>query len=328
MPRFPGCDADTLSDAGKKKCSEQELLRFIYKNITYPDSAIANNTEGSVVVRFVVRKDGSVADATVIKDIGHGCGAEAKRVVELMNEQDIVLGSPGQQMGQPVEVYFNLPVKFKLESDLPDPDYVVNRLRHRLHQIPQPSLLPRRLRSARRFSAKGNDPTPPNGSTGCKVGVMDFEVLIRYNGQAVRPGIVQLCQPPRRLPLRSHPPHRPHKRQLAGGHPYRQPPCRTIYPHADPHLPLPTAAAPRRKNSSTAPYNWGRKPPPSTMMIITTRPSPKWTEAIAAFPESVASACLVASPILRTTILSPPCPRSPSCKGQCWGAVGSTICCR
>ena len=64
--------------------------------------------------QFVVEKDGSIADARVARDIGAQCGAEALRVVDLMNAEGLKW-TPGKQRGRNVRVMFNLPVKFRLE---------------------------------------------------------------------------------------------------------------------------------------------------------------------------------------------------------------------
>ncbi|MFN7115397.1 MAG: energy transducer TonB [Saprospiraceae bacterium] len=114
-PRFPGCD-DLATIQDKQACANKKLLEFIYKNIEYPAIARENNIEGTVVVRFVVDKDGTVKDAQVVREIGGGCGEEAVRVVKLMNEMP-ERWSPGKQRGRPVKVYFTLPVKFILKVD-------------------------------------------------------------------------------------------------------------------------------------------------------------------------------------------------------------------
>lgn len=113
MPRFPGCE-DISDKAERKTCSQKKMLEFIYKNIKYPPIARENGVEGTVVIRFVVDKSGKVQEPTILRDIGAQCGSEALRVVEMMNK----MGKkwiPGKQRGKPVKVYFNLPVKFKLE---------------------------------------------------------------------------------------------------------------------------------------------------------------------------------------------------------------------
>lgn len=108
-PAFPGCE-DIRDKVEKKKCAEEKMLQFIYGNIKYPAIARENGVEGMVVVSFVVEKDGSITGATVLRDIGAGCGQEALRVVNQMPKWE-----PGKQRGRPVRVQFNLPVRFKLE---------------------------------------------------------------------------------------------------------------------------------------------------------------------------------------------------------------------
>lgn len=113
MPRFPGCE-DKGSAAEKKQCADKKMLEFIYKNIKYPAIARENGVEGTCVIQFVVEKDGAIADAKVVRDIGAQCGQEALRVVNLMNQKGLKW-TPGKQRGRAVKVQFNLPVKFRLE---------------------------------------------------------------------------------------------------------------------------------------------------------------------------------------------------------------------
>lgn len=113
MPRFPGCETMASVDE-KKACAQEQLLAFIYKNIKYPAIARDNNVEGTVVVRFVVTEKGTIEGAEILRDIGAGCGEEAMRVVNLMNDLPD-RWTPGKQRGRNVPVYFNLPVKFVLK---------------------------------------------------------------------------------------------------------------------------------------------------------------------------------------------------------------------
>lgn len=114
MPRFPGCEDITASKEERRACSNRKMLEYIYENINYPGLARDNNIEGTVVISFIVDKQGRINDAEVVRDIGGGCGAEALRVVKMMNEMP-ERWTPGMQRGRPVKVLFNLPVKFKLE---------------------------------------------------------------------------------------------------------------------------------------------------------------------------------------------------------------------
>ncbi|MEL6987150.1 MAG: energy transducer TonB, partial [Bacteroidota bacterium] len=75
-PRFPGCEE--ISDLEKRNsCASNLMLQFIYSNVLYPTEARNHKTEGMVAMKFVVRKDGSITNIEIAKEIGHGCGAEA-----------------------------------------------------------------------------------------------------------------------------------------------------------------------------------------------------------------------------------------------------------
>src|SRR6056297_1057890 len=114
MPRFPGCDNESLSERERKQCAQQKLLEFVYEHIRYPETARAQKISGMVVVKFVVDHEGRVQNPEIVRDIGGGCGEEALRVVKLMQDKDIRWVS-GKHQGQNVSVQFNLPVKFQFE---------------------------------------------------------------------------------------------------------------------------------------------------------------------------------------------------------------------
>jgi len=115
-PFFPGC-ADIADLEERHSCATQKLLMFIYKNITYPELARETGTQGTLVVRFVVDKTGKVIKPKIVRSLGQGCDVEVLRIIETMPDWD-----PGIHQGKPVSVYFNLPVKFKLEGDPPKVD--------------------------------------------------------------------------------------------------------------------------------------------------------------------------------------------------------------
>ncbi len=113
MPRFPGCE-DIVDLDERKQCSQKKMLQYIYKNIKYPAEARENGIEGTVVIRFIVDKSGSIVEPQVVREIGSGCDAEVMRII---NEMEEINGKwvPGLIENREVSVYYNLPVKFKLE---------------------------------------------------------------------------------------------------------------------------------------------------------------------------------------------------------------------
>ena len=113
MPRFPGCEDMEGSDSEKQKCANEKLMLFVAENIQYPREAKKAGLQGRCIVNFIVEKDGRIGHVELKRDIGGGCGQEAVRVVESMNEKGIVW-TPGKQRGKAVRVRFTLPVQFKL----------------------------------------------------------------------------------------------------------------------------------------------------------------------------------------------------------------------
>lgn len=113
MPLFPGCE-DEPDKAAKKRCSDRKVFEYVGKNLRYPAIARENGVEGTVVVQFVVETDGTVADVSLLRDLGAGTGEEAVRVVESMNGNGIKW-TPGRQRGRPVKVQFRLPIRFRLQ---------------------------------------------------------------------------------------------------------------------------------------------------------------------------------------------------------------------
>ena len=67
--------------------------------------------EGTVYVRFVVDKSGKVGRAELLNKKGFGLDEEALRVVAMIP----AFKKPGTKGGVPVNVYYNLPIKFRMQ---------------------------------------------------------------------------------------------------------------------------------------------------------------------------------------------------------------------
>ena len=97
MPQFPGGD--------------EALIKFLSSHINYPPMAAENGIQGRVVVQFVVDKTGKVGDVNVVRSVDKDLDKEAVRVCTSLPKF-----VPGRQNGQPVSVWFTLPVTFKLQG--------------------------------------------------------------------------------------------------------------------------------------------------------------------------------------------------------------------
>lgn len=87
----------------------QALFEYIRTNVKYPEEAKEQGLEGKVFVRFMVNKAGEVSNAKVLRGEYPLLNEEALRVVENMPDW-----LPGKQDGEAVNVYYNIPINFKL----------------------------------------------------------------------------------------------------------------------------------------------------------------------------------------------------------------------
>jgi TonB family protein len=87
----------------------EALYKYLGENIKYPLDAVLNKRSGNVFVEIVVKADGSIGQAKVLKGIGYGCDEEALRVLTTMPKWQ-----PGKQGGKAVNTRYTLPIRFEL----------------------------------------------------------------------------------------------------------------------------------------------------------------------------------------------------------------------
>ena len=92
-------------------------LGAYYILIDYPEKAISQGIEGSLVLTFTVNKDGSTSNIVVSKPLHALLDSAA---VKALRQAHFI---PGQNLGESVRVQMRLPVRFKLvkpvEKELP-----------------------------------------------------------------------------------------------------------------------------------------------------------------------------------------------------------------
>ena len=96
MPEFPGGAA--------------ELLKYLSTHIKYPTMSQEIGSQGRVIVQFVVDKDGSITNPTVVRGVDAYLDKEAIRVISGMPKW-----KPGVQNGKKVRVKYTGPVVFRLQ---------------------------------------------------------------------------------------------------------------------------------------------------------------------------------------------------------------------
>ena len=95
LPEFPG--------------GITEFMKWLTKNLRYPEQARNNKIQGKVVVSFIVNKDGSISSPTVQKSVSPLLDREALRVIRMMPHWQ-----PGIMDSKPCRTMFAIPVVFSL----------------------------------------------------------------------------------------------------------------------------------------------------------------------------------------------------------------------
>lgn len=96
MPEFPG--------------GMTALMKYLGSNIKYPTISQEVGSQGRVIVQFVVNKDGTIVNPTVVRGVDAYLDKEAVRVISSMPKW-----KPGVQNGKKVRVKYTVPVVFRLQ---------------------------------------------------------------------------------------------------------------------------------------------------------------------------------------------------------------------
>ena len=98
-------------------CSNNNVIQYIFSNIAYPEVARKSGIEGTVILSFIIEKDGSISfdpdsKKVILQNPGGGCAEEALSIIKKMDKW-----TPGVHEGKKVKVQFTMPIKFKLEDE-------------------------------------------------------------------------------------------------------------------------------------------------------------------------------------------------------------------
>ena len=98
MPSFQGGDLNTFRN-------------WVQSNVRFPQIALENGIQGTVVLSFVIEKDGSLTNIQVLRTPDRSLSEEATRVLSKSPKW-----SPGKQRNQVVRVKYTLPVDFRVQN--------------------------------------------------------------------------------------------------------------------------------------------------------------------------------------------------------------------
>lgn len=130
---------DTVDEMPQFNGGSSAMMQYLAQNVKYPAVAKDNSVQGRVVVSFIVKADGSVANAQVVyngtkftpvkpaegehKDVKvkssvtpeeEAEGKEALAQEALRVVSSMPAWTPGKKDGKPVNVKYNIPISFRM----------------------------------------------------------------------------------------------------------------------------------------------------------------------------------------------------------------------
>jgi protein TonB len=87
-----------------------EWMRYLQKNLRYPENAIDNGTQGVVRVQFVIDREGNISEVHALNDLGYGLAEEAIRIIKKGPKW-----KPAEQNGRKVIYRHIQAITFRLE---------------------------------------------------------------------------------------------------------------------------------------------------------------------------------------------------------------------
>ena len=86
------------------------VLKFVSENLIYPIEARNAGLQGTVVLRFIIEKDGSIGQIVVRKSLSKECDQAAAQVVSKLKRF-----TPAEQQGHKMKVWYTLPIRFSIQ---------------------------------------------------------------------------------------------------------------------------------------------------------------------------------------------------------------------
>lgn len=111
-PTFFACQG--LSGAAKEACFNEQMKKFLMKNLTYPPNAQREEIEGRILVEFIIDSNGNVSDVKplLVRNANNpDLEKEALRVIGKLPKM-----KPGKQGKEAVNVRYKIPISFKLPN--------------------------------------------------------------------------------------------------------------------------------------------------------------------------------------------------------------------
>ena len=87
-----------------------QFFKFLSEKINIPDDAFKSSVNGSVILSFIVEKDGRIGEVKVVRSLMESCDNEAIRVIKLTSGN----WTASKKNGVAVRTLLTTPIKFKV----------------------------------------------------------------------------------------------------------------------------------------------------------------------------------------------------------------------
>ncbi len=91
---------------------EENMFKWIYDNLIYPEDALSQGIEGVVILDFVIDVDGSIVSPRILNNVWPSIDEEAIRIIRSMPKW-----TPGKRNDKIVKCTYTLPIRFRLPKD-------------------------------------------------------------------------------------------------------------------------------------------------------------------------------------------------------------------
>ena len=109
IPLFPSCQRE--GDRKDRECFQKRMQEHIKSNFRYPEAAVRQGVQGTVLIKFTIDKTGAIKN--IATDSPHPLlTAEALRIVSLLPKFQ-----PAMENGSPVSIPYSIPIYFKLDTN-------------------------------------------------------------------------------------------------------------------------------------------------------------------------------------------------------------------
>lgn len=114
MPSTDSPPLPVVQQQAQFKGGRNALAKYMQENYKQPKAVQRLGITGKVYIKFVITKKGEITQAEVTRGIENcpECNEEALRLIKMMPNWD-----PALQNGEPVSVYFTMPIAFKVTED-------------------------------------------------------------------------------------------------------------------------------------------------------------------------------------------------------------------